>query len=223
MHRHFHHEIERLQQKLLTMGSMVEDRVRKACSVIESEDVKLAKQIIKSDWEIDEMEIEIEEECLKIMALYQPVARDLRFLVTFIKINSEMERIGDYAALIAKRVKRISKFESPAGFSFNFQEMTDKVMSELRMSIDSLVDRDVAKAKQIFLLDLEIDALRSKGYKMILKEMNATPEHTTSLLNLYLVIRHLERIADRATNIAEDVIYMVEGDIVRKDMDFDLK
>ena len=140
---------------------MVEDRVRKACSVIESEDVELSNKIIKSDWEIDEMEIEIEEECLKIMALYQPVAKDLRFLVTVIKINNEMERIGDYAVQIAKRMKRLSKFGSPA-FSYNFQEMTDKVMRELRMSIDALVDRDVEIAKQIFSLDQEINDLRSQ-------------------------------------------------------------
>lgn len=222
MHRHFHHEIEELQQKLLTMASMVEDRVRKACSVIESEDVPLAQKIIKSDWEIDEMEIKIEEECLKIMALYQPVAKDLRFLVTIIKINSEMERIGDYAALIAKRVKRISKFKKPTDFAFNFQEMTDKVMNELKMCIDALVDRNVEAAKHIFTLDQEINGLRSKGFKMILAAMNDTPEHTASLLNLYLVVRHLERIADRATNIAEDIIYMVDGEIVRKKLDSDL-
>ncbi len=221
MHRHFHYEIDRLQKKLLTIGSMVEDRVRKACSVIESEDVELARQIIKSDWEIDELEMEIEEECLKIMALYQPVARDLRFLVTVIKINSEMERIGDYAALIAKRVKRISRVDNHA-FPFNFREMTDKVINELKMSIDALVDRNVGLAKQIFTLDQEVNALRSKGYRMIISEMNSQPEHTTSLLNFYLVIRHLERIADRATNIAEDIIYMVDGDIVRKKLDSDL-
>lgn len=221
MHRNFHREIDKLQQTLLTMGSMVEDRVRKACSVIESEDVELSNKIIKSDWEIDEMEIEIEEECLKIMALYQPVAKDLRFLVTVIKINNEMERIGDYAVQIAKRMKRLSKFGSPA-FSYNFQEMTDKVMRELRMSIDALVDRDVEIAKQIFSLDQEINDLRSEAYRMIIAEMSSTPDDSTSLLNLYLVVRHLERIADRSTNIAEDVIYLVEGDIVRKKLDFDL-
>lgn len=220
MTRHFHHEIEKLQQKLLTMGSMVEDRVSKACSVIESEDVEIAKKIIKTDWEIDTMEMEIEEECLKIMALYQPVAKDLRFLVTVIKINSEMERIGDYAALIAKRVRRISKVSS-SSFSFNFKEMTEKVISELKMSLDALVDRNIEMAKQIFILDQEVDALRSKSYKMILKEMKSNPEHITSLLNFYLVTRHLERIADRATNIAEDVIYMVDGEIVRKNFDLD--
>ena len=215
MHRQFHTEIQRLQQKLLTMSSMVEDRVRKACSLIESGDAELAKSLNKSDWQIDEMEIEIEEECLKIMALYQPVARDLRFLVTIIKINSEMERIGDYAALIAKRIRRVAKFDSPA-FDFDFQEMTDKVMKELKMSVDALVHHDVEAAKEIFLLDQEINALRSKGYKMVIEAMNKSPEHTTALLNFYLVIRHLERIADRATNIAEDIIYMVEGEIVRK-------
>ncbi len=222
MHSYFHHEISKLQQKLLTMGSMVEDRVRKACSVIVSGDADLAKKIIKSDWEIDELEIEIEEECLKIMALHQPVAKDLRFLVTVIKINSELERIGDYAALIAKRVKRISKFDNPE-LSFNFQKMTDTVMEELKMSIDALVERDVEAAKQIFPLDQEVNAMRSQGYKMILAEMNSSTEHIPALLNSYLVIRHLERIADRATNIAEDVIYMVEGDIVRKKLDFDLE
>jgi phosphate transport system protein len=203
------------------MGSMVEDRVRKACSVIESGDVKLAQDIINSDWEIDEIEIEIEEECLKIMALYQPVAKDLRFLVTVIKVNSEMERIGDYAALIAKRVKHIFKFDTPV-FTFNFQEMTNKVMVELKMSIDALVDRNVEVAKQIFLLDQEVNDLRSKGFKMIIEGMESTPGHTTSLLNFYLVVRHLERIADRATNIAEDVIYLVEGEIVRKKLNLDL-
>lgn len=221
MHRHFHYEIDRLQQRLLTMSSMVEDRVRKACSVIESGDVNLAKKIIKSDWEIDEMEMEIEEECLKIMALYQPVAKDLRFLITVIKINSEMERIADYAALIAKRVKRISKLDSPV-FSFNLLEMTDKVIKGLKMSIDALIGRDVERARQIFVLDQEVNALRSKNYTMILGEMNSNPEHTPSLLNFYLVTRHLERIADRATNIAEDIIYMVDGEIVRKKLDSNL-
>jgi len=203
------------------MSSMVEDRVRKACSVIESGDVNLAKTIINSDWEIDEMEMEIEEECLKIMALYQPVAKDLRFLITVIKINSEMERIADYAALIAKRVKQISKLDSPV-FSFNLLEMTDKVIKGLKMSIDALIGRNVERARQIFVLDQEINALRSKNYTMILGKMNSNPEHTQSLLNFYLVTRHLERIADRATNIAEDIIYMVDGEIVRKKLDSNL-
>ena len=220
MHRNFHREINKLQQRLLTMSSMVEDRVRKACSVIESEDIELSRKIISSDWQIDEMEIEIEEECLKIMALYQPVAKDLRFLVTVIKINNELERIGDYAVQIAKRVKRLSDFERPQ-FSFNFQEMTDKVVRELQTSIDALVQQDVMVAKRIFILDQDINDMRSTAYKMIVQEMQRSPEHAAAFLNLYLVVRHLERIADRATNIAEDIIYMVEGEIVRKKLDFD--
>lgn len=222
MHRNFHREIEKLRQKLLLMGSTVEDRVRRACSVIESRDVELARSIIKTDWEIDELEIEIEEECLKILALYQPVAKDLRFLVTVIKVNNEMERIGDYAAQIAKRVKFISKVEH-AVFPFDFSDMADKVMSELKMSLDALVNRDVEIAQRIFILDQEIDTLRNKAYKLIIKEMNEHHQFHTSLMNQYLLARHLERIADRATNIAEEVIYMVEGDIVRKEYEVDSK
>ena len=222
MHRNFHREIEGVRQKLLTLGSMVEDRVRKACSVIKSGDIVLAKKIIKTDWEIDEMEIEIEEECLKILALYQPVARDLRFLITVIKVNNEMERIGDYAAQIAKRIKVISK-DQDLNFPYDFSEMTDKVMAELKMSLDALVERDVESAHRIFILDQEIDKLRNKAYKKVKKEMSNNPEFAPSLLNFYLLARHLERIADRATNIAEEVIYMVEGEIIRKNYDLDNK
>ncbi len=218
MHRNFHREIDKLRQKLLTMGSMVEDRVRKACSVVHSEDIQLAREIIASDWEIDEMEIEIEEDCLKIMALYQPVAKDLRFLITVIKVNNEMERIGDYAAQIAKRVKIVSKAEG-LSFPFNFEVMTDLVMKEVNMSLDALVDRDVDIAKKIILLDEEINTLKRRAYKLIRKAMKKKPEFGRSLLNLYLVAGHLERIADRATNIAEDVIYMVEGEVVRRNID----
>ncbi len=222
MHRNFHREIEGVRQKLLTLGSLVEDRVRKACSVIQTGDIVLAKKIIKTDWEIDEMEIEIEEECLKILALYQPVARDLRFLITVIKVNNEMERIGDYAAQIAKRIKVISK-DQDLNFPYDFSEMTDKVMAELKMSLDALVERDVESAHRIFILDQEIDKLRNKAYKKVKKEMSNNPEFAPSLLNFYLLARHLERIADRATNIAEEVIYMVEGEIIRKNYDLDNK
>lgn len=222
MHRNFHREIEGVRQKLLTLGSMVEDRVRKACSIINTGDIQLAKKIIKTDWEIDEMEIEIEEECLKILALHQPVARDLRFLITVIKVNNEMERIGDYAAQIAKRVKVISK-DQDLSFPYDFTEMTDKVMAELKMSLDALVERDVESAHRIFILDQEIDKLRNKAYKKVKKEMSSNPQFAPSLLNFYLLARHLERIADRATNIAEEVIYMVEGEIIRKNYDLDNK
>ena len=121
---------------------------------------------------------------------------------------------------IAKRVKQLSNFERPQ-FSFNFQDMANKVVQELQTSIDALVRQDVMIAKQIFNLDHDINDMRSKAYKLIVKEMQRSPEHATAFLNLYLVVRHLERIADRATNIAEDVIYMVEGEIVRKKLDFD--
>jgi len=195
---------------------MVEDRVRMACSAFDGNDLHDINYVISSDHEIDAMEIEIEEECLKILALYQPVARDLRFLIALIKINSEMERIGDYAVQIAKRVKFIAEHSSRR-FPLDYSTMSEKALTMLRMSLDALVDRDEELAQQIFTLDDDIDTLRNKAYDLIKNELRKTPEHAGCMLNGYLVARHLERIADRATNIAEEVIYMVGGAIVRGD------
>ncbi len=214
MHQNFHREMERLLGDFMNLGSLVEDRVRKACAAIDTRDEEVLAYVIKSDYEIDEKEIEIEEECLKIMALYQPVARDLRFLVAMIKINSEIERIGDYAVKIAMRVQSI-KHHSTMRLKFDYQPMADKVVVMLKMSLDALVQRDVALAHHIFILDDEVDALRNQAYKTVTREVSIYPEQAACLINSYLLARHLERIADRSTNIAEEVIYMVEGEIVR--------
>ena len=214
MHHNFHKEVEKLQKHFLTLGGMVEDRVLKACAAIDTRDEDIIESVIKSDYEIDEMEIEIEEECLKILALYQPVARDLRFIIAIIKINSEIERIGDYAVKIAMRVQSINR-HSTMKLRIDYQPMAQKVIAMLKMSLDSLVQRDVALAHQIFIMDDEVDALRNQAYAAVKDELHKQPEHAGCLLNSYLMARHLERIADRATNIAEEVIYMVEGEIIR--------
>ncbi|MEA3547825.1 MAG: phosphate signaling complex protein PhoU [Thermodesulfobacteriota bacterium] len=214
MHHNFHHEIKKLREKFMTLGGMVEDRIRQACSVIESRDSELIEKIINSDYEIDEMEIEIEEECLKILALYQPVAIDLRFIIAVIKINNEIERIADYAVKIAKRVDIINR-SSTLKLSLDYCPMADMVIGMLKMSLDALVSGDSDLAHRIFILDDEVDDFRDKVYKTVKKEMCKQPEHAGSLLNAYLLARHLERIGDRATNIAEEVIYMVGGKIVR--------
>ena len=216
MHHNYHKQLEKLREKFLTLGTIVEDRVRKACSAFHGNDLSDIEMVIRSDYEIDEMEIEIEEECLKILALYQPVARDLRFLIALIKINSEVERIGDYAVQIARRVKFIFEHTSRR-FPMDYTRMSEKVITMLKMSLDALVDKDAELAHQIFVLDDEVDTMRDQAYDIIKKQLRQQPEHAGCMLNGYLVARHLERIADRATNIAEEVIYMVEGDIVRGD------
>lgn len=214
MHHNYHKQISKLSEKFLTLGSLVEDRVRKACSGFHSSDLQDIEMVIKSDYEIDEMEIEIEEECLKILALYQPVAKDLRFIIALIKINNEIERIGDYAVKIAMRVKYIAE-HSTLVFPMDYRPMAEKVITMLKMSLDALVDRDANLAHRIFLLDDEVDTIRNEAYDIIKDQLSKQPDHAGCLLNGYLLARHLERIADRSTNIAEEVIYMVHGDIVR--------
>ncbi|HER63359.1 MAG TPA: phosphate signaling complex protein PhoU [Desulfobacteraceae bacterium] len=216
-HFTFHREIEQLKKRFLALGALVEDRVRKACTIIENRDLILATEIINSDWEVDEMEIEIEEECLKILALHQPVARDLRLLVAIIKINNELERIADIAVNIAKRVQTISK-DSSLSFTIDYTPMSTRVLSMLKMSLDALVSENPALARQVFIDDDEVDELRNQVYRKVVKQMNSDPGHAAGLLNLYLLSRHLERIGDRATNIAEEIIYLVEGEIVRGEM-----
>ncbi|MCF6188727.1 MAG: phosphate signaling complex protein PhoU [Desulfobulbaceae bacterium] len=214
----FHREIETLKKKVMILGSLVEDRVRKACLAMQSRDESLLKEIIASDWEIDDMEVEVEEECLKILALHQPVASDLRLLITVIKINNELERIADIAVNISKRIQTISK-DSSLHFSIDYQPMADKVQGMLKLSLDALIMEDADLARRVFLEDDEVDQLRNQAYKGVIRELNSEPGHAACLVNLYLLARHLERIGDRTTNIAEEVIYLVEGEIVRGETD----
>jgi len=214
-HYTFHHELEKLNKKLLKLSSMVEERVRKAIQVIESMDQPTVQAIIVADYEVDEMEIDIEEDCLKILALHQPVATDLRFLIAVIKINNEMERIADIAVNIAMRVENISKFKHPAAITYDFSAMSEKVISMLKNSIDALVNQDAKLARSIFLDDDVVDECRNLCYEDIKERIKRDPEHPGYHINTYLLARHLERIADRAVNIAEEVIYFVEGTITR--------
>lgn len=214
-HYTFQHELNNLNKKLLRLSTMVEERVRKAAQVIESKDQDTIHWIIVSDYQVDEMEIEIEEDCLKILALHQPVARDLRFLIAVIKINNEMERIADYAVNIAKRVDNISKFKHQAAISYDFSTMSDKVIAMLKNSIDALVNNNVKLAKSIFFDDDVVDMCRTRCYEDIKERIIKDPDHPGYHINTYLLARHLERIADRAVNIAEEVVYLVEGTITR--------
>ncbi len=214
-HFTFHHELEKLNKKLLTMSAMVEERVRRAAKIIETKDQEAIQAIIRSDYEVDDLEIEIEEDCLKILALHQPVAKDLRFLITVIKINGEMEKIANTAVNIAKRVQNISKFNHAAAISYDFSMMSEKAMLMLKKSIDALVGGDVKLARSLFVDDDEVDAMKDRCYEDIKIRIRNDPEHPGYHINTFLLGRNLERIADRAVNIASEVIYLVEGTITR--------
>jgi len=214
MPKHFHRELEKLKKRILTLGAMVEERVYMATKAIENRDSDLADKIIKSDYEIDEVEVDVEEECLKILALYQPVAVDLRFLTAVIKINNDLERIADEAVNIARGIKYISKGKK-LHFDFDFYSMAEKAEAMLKKSLDALVNLDVDLAFKVCLLDDEVDKMNGEVHRIVKDGIKENPDHVESFINLLLISRHLERIADHATNIAEEVIYLIEGEIIR--------
>ena len=214
MTKHFQRELQKMKRMILSLGAMVEARVRDTREAIESFDAEIAKRIIKSDYEIDEMEVEVEEECLKILALYQPVAVDLRFLVAAIKINNDLERIGDQAVNVAQRIQTINK-QAKNDFIFDYAVMAEKAEAMLKMSLDALVNIDIDIALRVLTLDDEVDEIKNEAYRLIKTALQQNPDYVGYLINLLLISRHLERMADHATNIAEEVVYMIEGEIVR--------
>ena len=215
MPNHFHKELERVKKKILSLGGIVEDRVRMSIKAIETRDIGIAKKIINGDYEIDEMEVDIEEDCLKILALYQPVAVDLRFIATVIKINNDLERIADETVNIARGINYLSKRKQQLGFDFDFSEMLAKTQFMLKRSLDALVNLDTDIAAKVCILDDEVDKMNGDVHRMVKDAIKKNPEMGEHLINLLLISRHLERIADHATNIAEEVIYLVNGEIVR--------
>jgi phosphate transport system protein len=214
MERHLQRELERLKKKILSLGAMVEESVRLAIEAHEKRDGNLANKVIDSDRAIDEIEVEVEEECLKILALHQPVAVDLRFLSAVIKINNDLERIGDEAVNIAERVEGVSKME-PISAPFDFTLMAEKTEAMLKQSLDALVNLDVDIAYKVRIQDDEVDKIDGNNCDIIEGSMAKEPERLSYLINMLFISRHLERIADHATNIAEEVIYMIEGEITR--------
>ena len=207
-------ELEKLKKRILSLGAMVEERVRMAIRALELRDANLAEKVIKSDYEIDEFEIEVEEDCLKLLALHQPVAVDLRFLIAVIKINNDLERIADEAVNIAERVQIIAKRER-LDIPFDYSLMAEKTASMLKKSLDALVNMDDVLALDVLKLDDAIDDMKDQAYDVIKQAIREHTNRVGYLINLLLMCRHLERIADHATNIAEEVVYMVQGEIIR--------
>lgn len=214
MTRHLQVELEKLKKSILLLGAMAEESVRNAIEAFQDRDTSKAQEIIERDRKIDEMEVEIEEECLKTIALHQPVAVDLRFITAVIKINNDLERVGDEAVNIAQRLLTIAKRPSITS-PINFTEMAEKVEAMLKMSLDSLVNLDVDMAYRVGFMDDDVDRINNRNYDLVKKAFPEYPDRAGSLINFVLISRHLERIADHATNIAEEVIYMIEGTIHR--------
>ena len=214
MPRHLQRDLERLKKEILTVGSMVEEATDKAILALMNRRPELAREVIEGDEAIDAKEVEVEEQCLKILALHQPVAVDLRFIVAVMKVNNDLERMGDLAVNIAERAAFLATNE-PIGVLLSFKKMVDAVRAMVHQSLDALVNLDPALARNVLQRDDEVDEINREMFEVLQQLMHddhATIERAVHTLSSS---RNLERIADHATNIAEDVIFMIEGDVIR--------
>jgi phosphate transport system protein len=211
---HLQREIANLKKKILALGAVVEERVRQAVQAVGRRDEVQAQKIIDADTEIDRMEVEIEEDCLKVLALYQPVAVDLRFIVSVLKINNDLERIGDLAVNIAERAIFLAS-QARLYDPLDIPLISEKVQVMLKKSLDALVNADLELAREVCAADDEVDFLNRGMHEKVRAEIRRNIDVLQGASQLLDVSRFLERIADQATNIAEDVIYMVQGEIIR--------
>ena len=211
---HLQREIERLKKKIILLGGEVEESLQKAVRSLRNRDLALARAVIENDAAIDRAEVEFEEECLKILALHQPVAMDLRFVVAVLKINNNLERIADMAVNMADRALDLSQGKRPP-FPAQLTMMVDAAQSMLKRSLDALVNMNTALAWDVIRDDDLLDALHAQMYQYVQDAIRSDLDQVGSYISLLTISRQLERTADLVTNIAEDVIYMVDGEIVR--------
>lgn len=211
---HLLRDLERLKKEIVLLGSQVEDALLKAIVALFDRRPDLAQEVMKGDRDVDKREIRIEEECLKILALHQPVASDLRFVVAILKVNNELERVGDLAGNLAERAVDLSGQEA-IPFPPELEMMSKLVPRMLRDSLDSLLRLDIEEARKVLAQDDEIDEAHRGLYAIVEDRIREKPDHLRRLIQILSVSRYFERIADASTNIAEDVVFLVEGEVVR--------
>lgn len=212
--RHFAVELEELRNKLLKMGGMVESSVHRSVRSLVDRDENLARRVVEGEDAINQMEREIDEVCTRLLLLQQPMARDLRFLTSVLKINTDLERMGDLAKNIAKR--SLSLLQRPTlKLDVDIPHISSLVEQMLLKSLDAFVQEDSLLAQQVLAADDEVDALRTAAYGSIVDFMQKNPDQVQPAIELIFVVRNLERIGDHATNMAEDVIFMTKGVDVR--------
>jgi phosphate transport system protein len=215
MSLHLQRDLEALKKELLQLGNLVESAINSAIMALHNRETTLADRVLKIELEINEKEVLIEEECLKMLALHQPVAVDLRFIVAVLKVDNDLERMGDFAKNIAKRALDLAHLEPVPIFPEFVNELPDLVRLMVRKSLDSLVTLDVDLARSIIKMDKRVDEINANMYIEVRRLIAEDVTRTEAALNLLSCSRHMERIADLSTNIAEDVLFMVEGKVMR--------
>jgi phosphate transport system protein len=214
MGKHLQRDLDRIKKELLTTGLMVEKALNNSIQSLIERNSELAREVILGDRLIDQKENQIEEECLKVLALHHPVANDLRFVVAVLKVNNDLERMGDLAANIAERSIYLASHE-PLQAVLNFHHMADGVKTMVSKSLDALIKMDTKLAQIVLTLDDGIDDLNREMYSNLQDIMRQSPEFIDRAVQTLSVSRYLERIADLSTNIAEDVVFMVDGELIR--------
>ena len=211
---HFREELDELQRRLLEMAGLVESAIHQSVSALVERDDQLAKDVLWKEAQINQKDIEIDEFATRLLALYQPMARDMRFLTAAIKINGDLERMGDLAVNITERALALMK-EPPVKPLIDIPRMADLAEAMVRKSLDALVKRDEQLARNVLLSDDEVDQLRDAVYKELVTFMQEESTTIPRAVDLMFIAHNLERIADHATNIAEDVLFLMKGIDVR--------
>lgn len=207
-------ELELLEREILKIGSLVEEALNKSIIALLDRRNELVEEVIKGDDAIDALEVELDEECLKVLALHQPVAHDLRFVITVMKVNNDLERIGDRAVSIAERANFLNKRE-PLGADLNIAALSDRVRQMVRLALDGFVELDSNRAREVIREDDEVDSLRYEMRDALMDLMRKDPSVMDRAWQLVEAVRHLERVGDLAVHIAEEIIFLVDGKVIR--------
>jgi phosphate transport system protein len=214
MSKHWERDLDNLQRHLMALAASVEEAIFKGTRSLQERDPSLAREVVAGDSLIDQEENYIENECLKMLALHQPVAIDLRRIIVALKINTDLERMADLAANIAERALDLAELPRIA-VPDKLQGMTDLTTAMVRQSLDAFVMLNAEQARQVIRLDDEVDRYNREIIEALVVHMQQAPEQVPAFLAFFSAVRQLERIADHATNIAEDVVYLIEGEIIR--------
>jgi phosphate transport system protein len=214
MQRHFHEDLRALTARLTAMGELVESRARDAITALLQRQADLAVKVASGDAAVNELELEVDDLCIKFLALQNPVASDLRLVRSIIKVNTDLERVGDQAVNVAQSVLRLLALP-PLRPTFDVGLLGETAVGMLHDSLKAFVEQDVALAQSVLERDDKADALRDSIFRVLLTHMMGDPGVIERALGLILVSRSLERIADHATNIAEELVFVVEGRVVR--------
>ena len=214
MSMHLERDLSAVRKKLSVLGALVEEGTSKAIEFITSPSPMLDGEISQIEQRVNEMEVDIEEDCLKILALHQPVAADLRFIIAVLKVNNDLERMGDQSMNIVSRVQAIQD-QPPLSEVPDFTDMSQQVLNMVRMGLDALIHQDADLARKVVALDDEIDEVHAENYRFLRSQATKSPTAVGAAMSYGTISSNLERIGDLTANIAEDVIFMIDGQVIR--------